>query len=907
MGKSKRKEKDDARELWCPSPTPSEDWGSDADVDFQFEILGEEVGFNGKMKYEVLWHNWQRSDGTSTTWEGSTDNAAILDAVSEWDAKRIAALPDTTDVELWGTTDIVNTRTRLRKQGYEPPTEQEMAELQAEGDAMVLRMEELMAEGKQAHPHLFPLDASRSETQAPTAAPRPSRVHVNAEAGSSRLGPPTAPLKSTQVSPRTASSSSARTASRIPTPLPPPRVPSHRAGSPAISISSSVESIEFVATNPAPKALPPQSSRKRRAASPPQTAPPPPLKRRGLPVPRENVSTLRAVAPTSASDNSRPPPSAASLSKPSAIAHAEKSRPNTPRSSTSTRPDSALIDNPPTKPVPTPPGGATGKRKATSPPRASPPPPPKLRGLPIPRDVASASLPAIRTTTSGSDKLRSAASAASLLKPSPATASTTSISAGSTSISSARAISASALPSVSTPPRRPLIGAVRKCECGTLLPPPDVHQLAVCDPCRSVAQRWQAKRDGINDRGRTSIRSGSQGWRSDASTVRASSIASTSASGRELRGWKEEKAGSAVVSVPHRKGKVPESRKRLRLQVESAWTAIAQSCDGEGSADVAAGITFANDVDEEEIPSSLHGGEFTYLEDRYHPAETLPFELYPDSATPLTDAGAFTFCHCKRCDEFDGCCQDTDSEIQGYAYTDGLFNFTYGPDDVVVECNPYCTCPTTCGNRVAQRPRRVPIEVFKTKQCGWGVRATEDVVRGTVVGMYTGKLIPRAEAEVLRGDRKQYCFDLDYNEDDDVPLEETYSVDAFECGASLIPSFPACSCLSVFKNTSNLMVFSGNWTRFINHSCAPNLRVQPVVYDTLPHQRIAFLAFIAMQRIPARTEFTFDYDPDAQRAYEDAAAAAAKKGKKGSFKQQRPRGAHKCMCGTERCRGWVRT
>jgi hypothetical protein len=49
--RSKPKEKDDARELWCPSPTPSEDWGSDADVDFRFEIVGEEVGYNERIMY----------------------------------------------------------------------------------------------------------------------------------------------------------------------------------------------------------------------------------------------------------------------------------------------------------------------------------------------------------------------------------------------------------------------------------------------------------------------------------------------------------------------------------------------------------------------------------------------------------------------------------------------------------------------------------------------------------------------------------------------------------------------------------------------------------------------------------------------------------------------------------------
>lgn len=101
------------------------------------------------------------------------------------------------------------------------------------------------------------------------------------------------------------------------------------------------------------------------------------------------------------------------------------------------------------------------------------------------------------------------------------------------------------------------------------------------------------------------------------------------------------------------------------------------------------------------------------------------------------------------------------------------------------------------------------------------------------------------------------------------------------------------------------------------------------MYDTLPYvrplpppvllvlitfaysqQRIAFLAFIALQPIPAWTEFTFDYNPKDQRDYE-AAAAAARMGaggkEKANSKPRRPRGAAICVCGAEKCRGWVRT
>ncbi|KAJ7860422.1 hypothetical protein B0H14DRAFT_2744710 [Mycena olivaceomarginata] len=562
--------------------------------------------------------------------------------------------------------------------------------------------------------------------------------------------------------------------------------------------------------------------------------------------------------------------------------------------------------NPKLMPLPLPPPPA--KRKATSPPNTAAAPPPKRRGLPVPRDsLPSASLPAIGASTSAS------ASKTPALRPSTSVAGFPPKPAwiaeylppphrqGPTRPPTRASTSTSTPP----PPRRPVKRQlplsssdedddkdkagdnvrVRKCACGTLLPPPDVHRRDVCDTCRpGTAAKWFKRRllssdddDDGKDEGEGSVRvrkcacgtllpppdvhrrdvcdtcrAGAWDGDSRASTARASSVASTSVTA--VNGGRLPPR--PTISV--RKGKAPESAKSLRLQIESTWTAIAQSSDGEGSSDGAAGITFVNDVDEEEIPPSLHGGRFEYLEDRYRVEDELGLVQFPDNATPLADPGAFMFCHCKSCDVFEACCQDTGPEtISGYAYTDGLFNFTYARHNVVVECNPYCDCPPTCPNRVAQRPRRVPIQVFKTAGGwrGWGVRAPVDVRRGEVVGVYTGA---RAEAESLTGARKQYCFDLDYldynaDEDEEEDVEHKYS----EIG-----------------------------TRFINHSCAPNLRAQPVVYDTLPSQGIAFLAFIATERIPAMTEFTFDYDPGAQ---------------------QRPRGASTCMCDADNCRGWVRT
>ena len=43
--------------------------------------------------------------------------------------------------------------------------------------------------------------------------------------------------------------------------------------------------------------------------------------------------------------------------------------------------------------------------------------------------------------------------------------------------------------------------------------------------------------------------------------------------------------------------------------------------------------------------------------------------------------------------------------------------------DVIYECNYRCKCHhSRCKNRVVGRGRSVPLEVFKTDQCGWGVK-----------------------------------------------------------------------------------------------------------------------------------------------------------------------------------------
>lgn len=86
--------------------------------------------------------------------------------------------------------------------------------------------------------------------------------------------------------------------------------------------------------------------------------------------------------------------------------------------------------------------------------------------------------------------------------------------------------------------------------------------------------------------------------------------------------------------------------------------------------------------------------------------------------------------------------------------------------------------------------------------------------------------------------------------------------------------------------------FMAGPTRFINHSCSPNLRIFAKVGDQAD-KHIHELAFFAIQRIPAGEELTFDYvdgndDDDLYEEYENMKEKMTV-----------------CLCGSEDCRGFV--
>jgi len=198
------------------------------------------------------------------------------------------------------------------------------------------------------------------------------------------------------------------------------------------------------------------------------------------------------------------------------------------------------------------------------------------------------------------------------------------------------------------------------------------------------------------------------------------------------------------------------------------------------------------------------------------------------------------------------------------AYDDrGRFLFNNNGSEVI-ECNEKCGCSQKCKNRVAQKSRDVPLQIFKTESNGWGIRCRQRIPKGKVLGIYTGEIITREVSDKIATRELTYLFDLDTRDDDD--SLDLYTVDATNCG---------------------------NWTRFLNHSCRPVASIYSVVYDNLLENNMPYLAVVANQDMEPFTEITFDYNPGESRATIK------------SSQDKKRKGLVVCKCGSDNCRGWL--
>jgi len=274
-------------------------------------------------------------------------------------------------------------------------------------------------------------------------------------------------------------------------------------------------------------------------------------------------------------------------------------------------------------------------------------------------------------------------------------------------------------------------------------------------------------------------------------------------------------------------------------------------------------VALVNDVDEEKGPAY-----FTYVSTvKYSKSFKLTQPAYG--------------CNCRNA------CQPGNLNCSCIRKNEG--NFPYTANGVLVcrapmihECGPTCPCFPNCKNRASQTGLKARLEVFKTKDRGWGLRSWDSFRAGTFICEYAGEVIEKV-SQVGEGEGDGYVFDTSHvyesfkwNYEPGL-VEEDGSIEAIE-----EPNVPSPLVISS-KNV-------GNVARFMNHSCYPNVFWQPIMYEN-NNESFIHIAFFAMRHIPPMTELTFDYGKSC------SGEAAADGG-------STSRGRRKCLCGAPICRGY---
>ncbi|MCO5584775.1 hypothetical protein L7F22_038707 [Adiantum nelumboides] len=264
-------------------------------------------------------------------------------------------------------------------------------------------------------------------------------------------------------------------------------------------------------------------------------------------------------------------------------------------------------------------------------------------------------------------------------------------------------------------------------------------------------------------------------------------------------------------------------------------------------------VCVVNEVDEDSAP--LH---FSYISSIKYPIWYSP--LLPES------------CQCVGvCDEERCSC----AVKNGGEFSYNEKGYIVRDKKVVYECGPWCSCSSSCENRVSQKGLRYRLEIFKTKNRGWGVRSLDSIQPGGFICEYTGELLSDSEAEQRVGN-DEYLFDL--GNDCNSSAIQSDSAD-FNCNLAIVPVTEEVAYTIDAKDL-------GNVARFINHSCSPNLYAQNVLYDS-DDLRFPHVMLFAMENIPPMRELTYDYNYSIDQVRDAQGKVKVKA----------------CYCGAQDCQG----
>jgi len=175
---------------------------------------------------------------------------------------------------------------------------------------------------------------------------------------------------------------------------------------------------------------------------------------------------------------------------------------------------------------------------------------------------------------------------------------------------------------------------------------------------------------------------------------------------------------------------------------------------------------------------------------------------------------------------------------------------------LIFECHENCHCNETCYNRVVSRLSNIKLRLEKKENKGWSVIAAQEINKGTFISEYVGEVITMKESRKRENDYK--------NSKNNYLLIFREHLSSYNRILS-----------SAIDATNN-----GNFSRFFNHSCNPNLSVIAVrTLDIFPH-----VSFFSNRYIGVGEELCFNYG-STQEVADDATQLSKTK----------------CYCGEKNC------
>lgn len=189
------------------------------------------------------------------------------------------------------------------------------------------------------------------------------------------------------------------------------------------------------------------------------------------------------------------------------------------------------------------------------------------------------------------------------------------------------------------------------------------------------------------------------------------------------------------------------------------------------------------------------------------------------------------------CKPEDGCTEDCQNRIMLYECDDT--NCNAGKEYCHNRAFQNLTARTKKGGRY-----RVGVEVVKTSDRGYGVRSNRCFEPNQIIMEYTGEIITQVECETR--------------------MTEKYKDNE-------------CYYLMAFDQNMIIDATTGSIARFVNHSCAPNCRMEKWIVHGQPRMAL----FAGEKPIMTGDELTYDYNFDPFSA----------------------KNVQKCLCGSDNCRG----